>query len=290
MRVETVSLLALLVFSCAPKSISARREHSQRLADKADESLSRADQAMTELEPDEAAKSLASTQETLSNPDASLYPEYEMLRDKLKEQQARLPAVRRAREQRDLQRAVAEQRKRVEERLQAFQKRMSALNTLEHDIDAVDDALKAASEMLDVIKDGVDLEPKDKGYLEYVRATKKAVEDARPSLTQARALAEFIQGPVKFREKAMEAFKAGKAQKDPEDRRAAFQEALGLYEKCQAASRSLLTRSPAVSRKPIAALGKKTTPEAFDTACSSEARQVNEALKKLKAQVPKKKK
>lgn len=291
MRAQTVSLLALLVFSCGPKSISARREHSQRLADKADEYLSRADQAMTDLEPDEATKNLASTQETLADPDASLYPEYEMLQGKLKEYQARLPAVRRAREQRDLQKAVAEQRRRVEEHLQTLQKRMAALNTMELEVDAVDDAVKAASEVLDVIKDGVDLEPKDKGYLEFVRGTKKTIEESRASLTQTRALAEFVQGPVKLREKALAAFKTGKTQKDQEDRRASFSEAVGLYEQCQSASRRLLTRSPAVSRKAIAALGKKTTPEAVDSACSTEAKQVSEALQKLKAQsVTKKKK
>jgi hypothetical protein len=39
--------------------------------------------------------------------------------------------------------------------------------------------------------------------------------------------------------------------------------------------------NPAMSRLPIAAGGKKTTPEELDTACSKEWQEADKALKKL---------
>src|SRR3954471_3054146 len=85
-----VATAALLAMACGPKSMSARREHSQRVADQADEELSKAEKAMGELDAAGASKAIAAAKKVLSDPDAQLYPEYEMLVGRARDDDAKL--------------------------------------------------------------------------------------------------------------------------------------------------------------------------------------------------------
>ena len=80
--------------------------------------------------------------------------------------------------------------------------------------------------------------------------------------------------------------KEARASKVVEEKRAAYAEAKKLYERCQDGCRKLLTANPAASRLPIVVAGKRTTPEALDSACSSEWQEADKAQAKLKAAPP----
>ena len=278
--------VALLLLSCGPKSMSARRANSQRVADTADEELSRAERAMTELDADEAAKAIAAAKKVLQDPDGPLYPEYEMLVGRAKEDEARLPDVRKARDLRDLQAAITERREKIDEKLAALKKAAKALDAAAVEKGAIDEAESFAKDVADGLKDAADFEKKDKAYAEWAKGRRETAEKLKEPITLAKARLDFMEGPAGFREKAAEKLKEGKGEKDQAKKRAAYGEAKKLYEQCQDACRKALTASPAISRLPILASGKKTTPEALDTACSAEWQDVDKAEKKLKPEKP----
>ncbi|MBL8954232.1 MAG: hypothetical protein JNK82_25870 [Myxococcaceae bacterium] len=280
--------LALLALSCGPKSMAARREHSQRLADDADEQLGLAENAMRELDAVAAEKALKKATKILKDPDAQLYPEYEMLASRAKEDEAKLPEVRRLRELKELQTAIAERKAKIEEAAAAVKKSLKALEAATVEKATVDDAVKAGEELAEAVKAGADYEKKDKAFADWLKGQRDLQEKAKDPIALAKARIDFMEGPAVFREKAAEQLKAGKASKVQDEKRAAFVEAKRLYEQCQDACRKLLVANPAMSRLAITASGKKTTPEALDTACSAEWQDVDKAEKKLKP--PKKKK
>lgn len=273
--------VALLCLSCGPKSASARRAHSQQIADDADEELSRAERSMAELDADEAGKAIAKAKKILTDPDAQLYPEYEMLLSRAREDEAKLPDVRKAKELKELQAAITKAKEKIEERLGALKKASKALDAPGVEKGAVDEATGIAQEVADALKEAADLEKKDKAYAEWAKARRETLDKAKEPLTLAKARIDFMEGPAALREKAAERFKAARSEKARADKAAGFTEAKKLYEQCQDACRKALTANPAISRLPILASGKKTTPEALDTACSAEWQDVDKAEKKL---------
>lgn len=278
--------VALLLISCGPKSMSARRANSQRVADTADEELSRAERAMGELDADEAQKAIAAAKKVLQDPDAPLYPEYEMLLGRAREDEAKLPDVRKARDLRELQAAITQRREKIDEKLAALKKAAKAVEAAAVDQGAVDEADSSSKELADALKDAADFEKKDKAYAEWAKGRRETAEKLKEPITLAKARVDFMEGPASLREKAAEKLKEGKGERDQAKKRAAYAESKKLYERCQDACRKALTASPAISRLPILASGKKTTPEALDTACSAEWQDVDKAEKKLKPAKP----
>ncbi len=278
--------LALLALSCGPKSMSARREHSQRLSDDAEEQLALAERAIAELNEVVADKALNKARKILKDPDAPLYPDYEILVGRLKEDDAKLPDVKRAREAKELQLAITERKAKIEEAAAALKKSLKALEAPAVEKAVVEEAAAAQAALADAIKEGAELEKKDNAYAEWVKPKRDAQDKAKDPIGLAKARIDFMEGPAVFREKAAEQLKAGKAAKPQDEKRAAYKEAKKLYEQCQDACRKLLTANPAISRLAITASGKKTTPEALDTACSAEWQDVDKAEKKLKPEKP----
>lgn len=285
----TLTLLALIA-GCGPRSMSARRERSQRVADDADEALSRAERAMADLDAPQAEGALADAKKVLADPDAQLYPEYEMLVSRAREAESKLGDVRRARELKELQTAIGKAKDKVEEQAARLKKGLKALEAATVDKAATDEASDAAADLQGALKDGADYETKDKPYAEYAKKQRELYEKAKDPLQLARARLDFIDGPVALRDAALAKLKEGKAAKKPDDKRAAFEAAKKLYSDCQDACRKALTASPAVSRLAIMAAGKKTTPEALDTACSAEWQDVDKLEAKIKPEKKKGKK
>jgi hypothetical protein len=282
LRAAAFAVALLLLASCGPKSMSARRANSQRVADEADEQLSAAERSMAELDADEASKAIGKAKKALADPDAQLYPEYDMLMGRAKEDEAKLPDVKKARELKDLAAAVTQRKEKVEEKHGALKKTLKALDAAGVEKGAVEESQSALDESLEALKDGADLEKKDKAYAEWAKGKREALDKTKEPIGLAKARVEFMAGPVASREQAAEKLKAGKAEKGSPEKRAAFAEAKKLYEQCQDACRKSLTANPAISRLPIMASGRKTTPEALDTACSAEWQDVDKAEKKIK--------
>src|SRR5262249_13736355 len=102
--------------------MSARISHSERLANHADELVSKAESAMEALEPKDAEDLLRDAKKVMAEADAQLYPEYEMLAGRLKDDEAKLPQARKARERRDLEVEIAKRREKIDEQVARVKK------------------------------------------------------------------------------------------------------------------------------------------------------------------------
>ncbi len=255
---------------------------SERLANDADELLAKAEKAMADADPKAADALVADAKRVMAEPDAQLYPEYEMLVSRLKDDEAKVPEVRRAREHLDLQAEVTKRRTKVDEQGARLKKALTAASASTVDKAAVDELAAAGADLLDALKDGAELEAKDKAYADDVKKQRDGYAQTTAPLTLARARLEYMQGPAALREQAAAKAKAAKAAKTPEEKRTGLTDARALYDQCEDASRKLLSANPAMSRQPITASGAKTTPEALDTACSKEWQDVDKQLKMLK--------
>jgi hypothetical protein len=273
------ALLALV--ACGPKSMRQRMNASEKLANQVDELLSKAEKAITDVDPPAVESALKDAKKVISDPDAQLYPEYEMLTGRLKDDEAKLPAVRKLREKKDLEAAVAKQRDKIEELVARVKKDTKALEDPNVESGSIDDLEDAAKDLAGALKDGAELEAKDKAYAEYAKKQRELSEKAKDPVALARARVEFMKGPAALRDQAAQKLKDARAATKPDDKRSALTDAKALYEKCQDASRKLLMANPAMSRLPIMAAGKKSTPEELDTACSKEWQEADKALKRL---------
>jgi hypothetical protein len=252
------------------------------VANDADELLSKAEKAMADADVAAAEARVADAKQRLAEPDAQLYPEYEMLSSRLKEDEAKLPEVKRARERKDLEVELNKRREKIDEQGARLKKALKALEAPGVDKAAVDELTGAQADLLDALKQGADFEAKDKAYGDYAKKQREACERAKDPVGAARARLDYMTGPVALRDQAAQKFKDGKAAKKPDDKVAMLTEARALYDQCEDASRKLLMATPAMSRLAIMAAGQKTTPEALDTACSKEWQDVDKALAKLK--------
>lgn len=102
-RLRVWLVIGLALAGCGPKSIEARTRLAERHADEAAEALERAQKAAEALEPGAMADALTDAKEALDDPDINLYPEAGMHQDRYQELSAKLPQVKAAREQRDLE-------------------------------------------------------------------------------------------------------------------------------------------------------------------------------------------
>jgi hypothetical protein len=274
-------LLCAVGVACGPKSMSARMKASERLANEVDEQLSKAEKAISEAEPKDAERGVADAKKTLADPDAQLYPEYEMLQSRLKEDEAKLPEVRKTRERKDLQAAIAKRKEKIDEQSERLKKAQKALEAPGVDKGAVDEASSAVDALSDALKEGAELEPKDKAYGDYAAKQRALAEKVKEPLNAARGRLEYIAGPAALRDQALQKMKDAKVAKKSDDKIALMTAARGLYDQCEDASRKLLMATPSMSRLAIMAGGQKTTPEALDTACAKEWQDVDKALAKL---------
>jgi hypothetical protein len=261
--------------------MQARMRASEKLANDADEALSRAEKAIADSDPKALETAAGQARKFLADPDAQLYPEYEMLQSRYKEDWGKINDVKKAREKKDLEAAIAQRHDKLEELSARVKKAVKALDTPTLDKAAVDELAAAQGELTDALKDTGDLEAKDKAFADYVKKQRDLAERSKEPLTTARARLDYVAGPVALRDQAAAKFKDGKAAKKNDDKIALLTEARALYDQCEDASRKLLMAAPAMSRLPITAAGQKTTPEGLDTACSKEWQDVDKALSKL---------
>src|SRR5438046_2151728 len=101
-------VIALLLAACAPTGLKGRLANSERRGGAAEGELDDAEKAMRDLDSDEAQKHLVKAKGILAEPDMDLYPERDMLRDRLVADSEQLPGIKTAREKHDLEVAVTD--------------------------------------------------------------------------------------------------------------------------------------------------------------------------------------
>lgn len=290
MKLRAWSLcVVLFAVACGPKNLHARMAESEEHAGEADAALTRAEQAMRNLEVESAEKSLKEANEILTKPNASLYPEYEMLTARLAQRQGQIPAVRAALEKRRLDERVAKQRGEVESLVEKAKKPLEAMKGTAFEKGDIKDAESALDGLREALLAGAELETKDAGYKEKAKQTGAWLEAQWPTL-------QLAKGRLEFAETASEKSVAGKAdlaaakkEKVVDARRERYEKAIESFEACVSLGQALLKKYPKLESASVAVGKGSSSPDKVLAECRSAMQATKISLSALpKKKAPKK--
>ena len=275
----TASLL--LPLGCGPKTYHQRLNSSERLASEADDLLGRAERALEALEPDRARSYLDDARQVLLKSDSNLYPEYEMLKDRLKADDARLPVVASTRAKRDTDREVAERREaiaRAEVRYQQALDRLAAKDLRHSDLEAFDRAEKDLREELKP----AELEKRSETWAAVLKAHREFVERSASRAAAARERVAFLEGPAAASLAARKLLPEVRQAKSLEDKVALEQQVVAKLDEC-AKGKKFLERSQALAASTVWLGGEELAPKAVVRACAKNLAAAKKTLVKLRA-------
>lgn len=263
----SVSLVAAV--GCGPKTLDQKMKYGEELAEKADGHLRVAEGHLRALEPAKADDELREARELLSEPEATLSPEAEMIKSRLDELTAMLPAVREQRRQRDLDEAVRDRRSKIGPILQAMKDAVEPLPGK-----TLDDAkLKAAKDAVEDLDDELDddmkeLETRDADFASYLKRCRTESSKAKDEIALAEAKLQFIAGPIASRDSANEKLKEARGEKDLAKRVELISAATTEFQTCTKAAEKYAAK-PALAKAPIYVKGAGLTADAVAASCES---------------------
>lgn len=280
--VAALLLAAALGAACGPKTLKARLINSERKATQAERQLDEAERAMAQLEPDQAARHLEDARESMADPDIGYYPERTLIAERLERASARLPAVRKEREKRDLELAVNDRQAKVSKALTELQHAVEAIRaSLERS--TVSGGRDAVEELNDELDDGRELEPKSAEFARWTKGVRGKLEALNAEVVLAAKRLAVTEGPgEKYREgRALRA--EARASKDKEKKRALNTDARDKFLACHKEVKELLEEARAVASAIVVIEGQRLSTSSLSSRC------VHEAEAAAKAAAPPKK-
>ncbi|MBX7096307.1 MAG: hypothetical protein K1X89_01225 [Myxococcaceae bacterium] len=279
-----------LALACGPKTLKQRMAQSESIANEVDEILSKAETKMRELEPKDADELLEDARQELGKPNAELYPEWQMLADRLKRDQAAIPAVQEARRKRDLE----EKAKRREDDLKGdvadCQQAFEALAGPKATSDDLERYQKRAKSLQSGLDEQPELEKEVPAWAEKVKGYRAMLAGQAGKLPAIAVRVEFAEGPVAREAQAREALDEVKATKDPAKKASKQEDVVKGYQGCVSEGKVVLGRHPGATLNPIQVGGRSVIPSAFVNDCERALTAAKATLKKLaKAATPPKK-
>jgi hypothetical protein len=268
---RTFALIFVLAAACGPPSLKARLANAERRATEAERLLDEGEKDLRDLEPALAQDKLTDAQRAIEDPDFAYYPERELISQRLDAARKRLPAVRKAREERDLQQEVDARRAAVEQRLAVFEAAREGLTRKAIERAQVDAARETSDALFDAIEDGKDLEGRDDPYYRWVSKHRDAVSKVRAELPLAEARAAFIAGPGALRREGQTLHqKALALKREPDRKKDLLEEARDKLLQCAKEARGQLEAQQQLAKAAIVIDGALTTPQAVTKACEAQ--------------------
>ncbi len=272
----------LLSLGCGPKTYRQRLNSSENLASEADDLLGKAERALEAIEPDRARTYLDDARKVLTQSDSTLNPEYEMLKDRLKADDARLPVVAGTRARRDLEREVALRREataRVEVKYQQALDRLAAKDLQRSDLDAFDEATK---DLGDALKPD-ELEKKSESWAAALKAHREFIQRSASRASVAQERVAFLEGPAAASAAAKKLLPEVRQAKTLGDKVALEQQVVAKLAEC-AKGKQTTERSQALAKSTVWLGGVELSPPAVVRACVMNLAAARTTLVKLRAE------
>lgn len=281
--------MVALALACGPKTLKQRMAQSESIANEVDEILSKAETKMRELEPTDADELLEDARQELGKPNAELYPEWQMLADRLKRDQAAIPEVKEARRKRDLEEKARRREDELKGDVADCQQAFEALAGAKATSDELERYQKRAKALQSGLDEQPELEKEVPAWGEKVKGYRSMLASQAAKLPAIALRLEFAEGPVAKEAQAREAAEAVKGLKDPAKKASKQEEVVAGYQGCVSQGKSVLGRHPGATLNPIQVAGRSVIPSAFVNDCERALTAAKATLKKLaKAAVPKK--
>lgn len=279
-------LFALLVGSaCGPKTMQQRMNTSERIGSEVDDTLSRAERDLQALEPEKAQDALAEARSRLAEPDAQLFPEYEMLNDRLKADEAKVSEARALREKRRIEKLVTERKAAVATRVQAYRQafdRLVAKDVTAEDLATFDAAAKALSAAL--AED--ELVKQSEAWAAEVRDQKELIERGELRTNTARARVAFSAGPGAASVEARRLLSEAQASKVPDEKLGKQREAVARLDAC-AKGQQLIEKHQVLTVNAVWVGGAEVSAEKVVKACEKDLVAAKKTLDVLEADAAK---
>ncbi len=264
-----VLLLAVAALAaCGPKSMQQRLNTSERLASDVDDSLFKAERELQALEPEKAQEAIAEAREKLAEPDAQLHPEYEMLADRLKADEAKVPEARALREKRAIEQKVAERKANVASKVQSYRQAFDRLVAKDLGKDDLARFDAAAKELSDALADD-ELVKKSEAWAAEVRDQKELIERGEMRTPAARARVSFAEGPGAASVDAQRLLGEVQAAPTPEAKLVKQKEAVAKLQAC-AEGKQLIEKSQVLTINTVWVGGAEASPEKLVKGCEKE--------------------
>lgn len=274
-------LMGLGLAACGPKSIEARTRLAERHADEASEALERAQKAAEALEPGDMADALKDAKAALDDPDINLYPESGMHQDRYQELSARLPQVKAAREQRDLDQKLEAARTELVPLVQGLLEASEGLTPASATAEKVGAVESNAKKLKDRVTADQALFAKSADFKDWadnqVRKADKALEVA----TRAKKGLAYKDGAVAAAAEAKAKRTEAKQAKDPAVKVTALEASRAALSTCiQGAAAADKDKELSALAFPVD--GKPLTPSKLEKACRDQDKALTPELKKAK--------
>jgi hypothetical protein len=277
---------ALLASSaCGPKTMQQRMNTSERIGSEVDDLLARAERELQALEPEKAQDALADARSRLAEPDAQLFPEYEMLNDRLKADEAKVSEARALREKRRIEKLVAERKAAVAARVQAYRQafdRLVAKDVTAEDLATFDAAAKELSAAL--AED--ELVKQSEAWAAEVRDQKELIERGEMRTNTARARVAFSTGPGAASVDAKRLLGEASASKLPDEKLGKQRDAVARLNAC-AQGQQLIEKHQVLTVNAVWVGGAEVSAEKVVKACEKDLVAAKKTLDVLEADAAK---
>ncbi len=283
MTVRALAFWLLVALSgCGPKSLAAKMRDADKYSDKIGGLLEQAEKALNEAEPKKAEEALAEANKLLAEPDMQFSPERDMYLSRYGELEPRLTEAREARQQKDIEEAVRNERAEIGPTLQAMKDAAETIGGAKIDEKSIEAALDSVSALEKAVGSSNErrlLALKDPSFLAYLKRAKAESQKARTEVTRAEKKLKFLKGPVVLKQKAADELKQSKTEKDAEKKRDLIASAASGYGRCVSTG-SEFTKSGFATEK-IVIGASTTTIESFLETCKASQQSTEQALAKL---------
>src|SRR5688572_8406169 len=241
--------------ACGPKSMKARIADGERISDRAGIMMDEAERAMAAQDLKRAEEKIAEAERAVADPDVMTNPESDLLKTRLADLQARLPALRKELERIELEKKVTARREVIAKSVTAFRKALGSASSKPErgTVQAARDAARKVRDDVEWDKDLPAKDPEFKGYLDGIR---QDLEAGEKELLVAEHSMELLDGPVREHDEALATVQRGKAEKNLEERLKLYTEAQDRYRKCVEGVDRMLGQWPDIQKASFTAGGK----------------------------------
>jgi hypothetical protein len=266
--------VALLSCSSQP-TLKDRLVNAENRATDAERLLDQAEQEMAALEPNRAERTLKQAQKSLSDPDVGYYPEHELISQRLVTYIKRLPQVRKEREAWELAVAVGKRQTEVDRALAELRPAVAALKKRELIRADVDRAKEIAGAVQTALDGGKALENRDIVYSAYALRQRQFLKQSHSEIELAKARLEFIAGPGKARQEALDVSRLAKSEKNRDKQTKLQTEARKKFAECARDGQKMLFEFPPL-RGAVTMLGQVAlAPQQVVKGCAERAKAPN---------------
>lgn len=234
-------------------------EAGERQSDRAGTALDEADKALAKGDFDRADERVKEADRALSDPDVSTNPESDMLKTRLSELKAKVPAARKQREAEELAKKVAARREVISKAVTQFRRDIAKLDGKPGDRAALLTARDAAKKVHDEVEWDKELQSKDAELKGYVDGLRQDLEEGDKALATAEKVMAFIDGPVKLREDAAAAMAKAKAEKVPDDKVKQLTDVQDGFKRCASDGEKAFAGAPGLDKATVVASPKPLT-------------------------------